>query len=207
MKLHTNPMAPNPRRVNQFIQYKGIEIETIDVDTMKGEQFEPVFTAMNPNCTVPALELDDGSSLSEVVGICFYLESLYPEKPLLGNAGEMQARVISAMHYNHINGFMAIAEVFRNTSDRFVDRALPGPLNLKQIPALEDRGRKRLAYYYERMDQALNGRDFLVGDSITQADIDLRVTCDFAAIIRQKVPEDCAHLAAHQQRISELIPV
>ena len=100
-----------------------------------------------------------------------------------------------------------MAEAFRNASPRHTDRALPGPLNLEQIPDLAARGHKRLAYFYERMNEALADRDFLVGESLTQADIDLRVVCDFAAIVKQKVPEDCPHLAAHQQRVAALIPL
>lgn len=207
MKLYTAPMPPNPRRVNQFLQYKGIELETIHIDMAVGEQMSAAFKAINPNCTIPALALDDGTCLSEVVGICLYLESIFPDKPLMGTPGLEQAQVVSAMHFTHLNGFTAVAEAFRNASPRHVDRALPGPLDLEQIPELAARGHKRLAYFYERQNAALNGRDFLVGDRLSQADIDLRVVCDFAAIVKQKVPEDCPSLVAHQQRISEAIPL
>ncbi|MDH3993817.1 MAG: glutathione S-transferase N-terminal domain-containing protein, partial [Gammaproteobacteria bacterium] len=82
MKLYTYDPAPNPRRLALFMQHKGIEIESQQIDMMSAEQLGDDYLAINPEATVPALVLDDGSVLTEVVGICTYLEELYPEKPL-----------------------------------------------------------------------------------------------------------------------------
>lgn len=207
MKLFSGHMPPNPRRVNQFCQYKGIQLDTEYLDLMQGHQFSEAYRKINPMMTIPALVLDDGTVLTEVVGVLLYLESVYPEKPLLGEPGLEQAQVIGWMHGIFNSGFASVAEVLRNSLPAFANRALPGPLDLEQIPALADRGRKRLAHFYQTMNEILSGRHFLVGEHLTQADIDLRVTCDFAAIIRQKVPPECEALAAHQHRVSELIPL
>ena len=61
MKLYTFDPAPNPRRLTLFMQYKGIEIETQQIDMMAGEQLGDDFRKINPECTVPALVLDDGT--------------------------------------------------------------------------------------------------------------------------------------------------
>ena len=95
MKLYTYDPAPNPRRLALFMQYKGIEIETVQVDMMKAEQLAEEYRQINPQCTVPALQLDDGNVLCEVIGICMYLEGLYPDKPLLGSTALEKAQVIS----------------------------------------------------------------------------------------------------------------
>ncbi len=42
------------------------------------------FRAINPLCQVPALELDDGTILTESVAICRYFEEIHPEPPLMG---------------------------------------------------------------------------------------------------------------------------
>jgi glutathione S-transferase len=207
MKLYTAAMPPNPRRVNQFLQYKGVTLDTEIVDMGKAAHFSSEYKAINPSSTLPALKLDDGTVLCEVIGILHYLENAFPERPLLGTPGQMQAEVLSHMHFILLSGLQSIAEALRNGSEGFKDRALPGPLNLEQIPELVPRGRKRLAHFYETMNATLQDKEFLVGGVLTQADIDLRVICDFAAIIRQKVPEDCPNLAAHQQRVAELIPL
>jgi glutathione S-transferase len=41
---------------------KGIEIDTVQVDLMKGEQLTEEFREINPLGQVPVLELDDGTS-------------------------------------------------------------------------------------------------------------------------------------------------
>ena len=79
MKFYDCGTAPSPRRVRIFIAEKGIEIETVEVDLAAGEQFSEAFRKLNPDCVVPVLELDDGSSLTEVMGICRYLEALHRE--------------------------------------------------------------------------------------------------------------------------------
>ena len=93
MKFYDCNTAPSPRRVRIFLAEKGIEIETIQVDLASGEQFSEAFRALNPDCVVPVLELDDGKSLSEVTAICQYLEDCYPEPALLGASPEERARV------------------------------------------------------------------------------------------------------------------
>ncbi|MFT5484507.1 MAG: glutathione S-transferase [Halieaceae bacterium] len=207
MQLYTSAMPPNPRRVNQFVQYKNLELETQQIDMMTAEQFSETYKAINPESTIPALVLDDGTLLNEVVGICFYLESLYPSRPLLGTSGLEQALIVSAMHNIANTGFQAVAEVLRNGSKAFVNRALPGSLDLEQIPELILRGQKKLAHFYERYDRQLQDREYLVGTKLTQADIDLRVLCDFAAVIKQRIPEHCEALLAHKNRISAEIPL
>ena len=65
MKYYDFGLAPNPRRVNVFINEKGLEIETTDINLRSGEQFKEAFLKVNPLATVPCLELDDGSVLLE----------------------------------------------------------------------------------------------------------------------------------------------
>ena len=60
MKLYDYKPAPNPRRVRIFLAEKGITVPTVPVDLRAGEQFTPEFRAINPECTVPVLEFDDG---------------------------------------------------------------------------------------------------------------------------------------------------
>ncbi|MDH3994416.1 MAG: glutathione S-transferase N-terminal domain-containing protein, partial [Gammaproteobacteria bacterium] len=57
MKLYTYDPAPNPRRVALFMQYKGIEIDSQQIDMMKAEQLTDEYRQINPECTVPALQL------------------------------------------------------------------------------------------------------------------------------------------------------
>lgn len=194
MKLYTYDPAPNPRRLQMFLDYKGIEVETVQVDMLKQEQFAETFRKINPLCTVPALALDDGTVLTEVIGACVYLESIHPEKPLLGSTPLEKAQVISWNHRLFNSLLTAIAEVFRNGNPAFAGRALPGPLDVEQIPALVERGRQRMEAAWRMVDRALAKSPFIAGEHFSMADIDLLVCVDFAGWVKASVPEECTHV-------------
>jgi hypothetical protein len=62
MKFYDCATAPSPRRVRIFLAEKEISVPTVQVDLRNGEQFSAEFRAINPACTVPVLELDNGTS-------------------------------------------------------------------------------------------------------------------------------------------------
>jgi glutathione S-transferase len=200
MKLYTYDPAPNPRRLALFMRYKGIQIETVQVDMMKAEQLSEEYRKINPQCTVPALQLDDGTVLSEVIGICLYLEGLYPDKPLLGTTPLEKAQVISWDHNVFLSMMMAVASMLRNRGDSFRNRALPGPLDVPQIPELVERGRLQLEYAMPQMDARLADNPWVAGQHFSLADIDLLVCVDFMAWVKQSIPEDCTNLKAWYAR-------
>jgi glutathione S-transferase len=74
MKFFDCKPAPSPRRVRIFLREKGIEVPTVEVDLRGGEQLGEAFRQVNPEGTVPVLELDDGTRISEALAICVYLE-------------------------------------------------------------------------------------------------------------------------------------
>ena len=63
MKFFDCSTAPSPRQVRIFIAEKGINdiIETVEVNLRDGEQLTDSFRKINPYCTVPVLETDDGT--------------------------------------------------------------------------------------------------------------------------------------------------
>ena len=141
MKLYTFDLAPNARRLQLFLNYKGIELETQQIDLGKLEQHGEEYAAFNPLRTIPALELDDGTLLTEVIAQVAYLESQYPEKPLLGSTDVERAQVLNWDHLLMISGFAAIRDMFRNSVKGFKDRASTGalPLSRTAYPALAGR--------------------------------------------------------------------
>ena len=194
MKLYTYPPAPNPRRVHLFLAEKGIEIPCEQIDLMKGEQFAEAFRAVNPLCTVPVLVTDEGAALSQVNAICDYLEAKFPDPPLLGRTPLEKGQVREWCHRCFVEGLSAIADVFRNGNPAFANRALPGPLDLGQLPGLVERGQLRLEAFWKTLDAHLEGREYMVGDTVTMADIDALASCDFARWIRKSIPEECANI-------------
>lgn len=200
MKLYTYDPAPNPRRLALFLKHKGLEIQSQQVDLMTGEQLGDAYRAINPRCTVPALVLDDGTVLTEVIGIVTYLEALHPEKPLLGTSPLEKALVSSWDHHLFVGLMSAVASMLRNASKGFQNRALPGPLDLPQVPALAERGLLQLQHLLPELDAHLAGVPWLAGDNPTFADIDLLVGLDFIGWVKQSIPEECHNLRAYQER-------
>ncbi|MDX2350112.1 MAG: glutathione S-transferase family protein [Porticoccus sp.] len=202
MKLYTYPPAPNPMRLDIFLAEKGIDIETEHVDLMAREQFNESFRTVNSWGTVPALVLDDGEVLTEVVGMYSYLEDIYPQTPLLGTDPLSRALILSWDHHCFTDGFQAVAEVLRNSAPGFAGRALPGPVSYEQIPELADRGNERIQAFYRVLNEHLEGREFMVGDNFTIADISAYVFVKFSGWVKATIPDECVHLSAWCQQIS-----
>jgi glutathione S-transferase len=202
MKLYTYDPAPNPRRLALFMQLKGIEIDTQQVDMMVAEQLTDAYRQINPACSVPALVLDDGTLLTEVIGMYTYLEELHPESPLMGRTATERALIISWCHKLFCGLMMAIASALRNRGKSFANRALPGPLDTPQIPEMVERGLAQIHHILPELDAHLSKSTWVAGDNFSVADIDLLVNIDFLAWIRESVPEECSHLKAWHERAS-----
>jgi glutathione S-transferase len=194
MKFYDCAIAPSPRRVRIFLAEKGITLPTIQVDLRKGEQFGDAFRAINPECTVPVLELDDGTRISDSLAVCVYLEQTRPQPPLMGVDAADRAIVAEWQRRVERDGFLAVAEAFRNSTPAFKTRALPGPDDYAQIPALVERGRARTQKFFKLMDARLADREFVAGERYSIADITTLVAVDFAGWIKLTIPDDCAHL-------------
>src|SRR5262249_24950191 len=93
MKLYDYARAPNPRRVRIFLAEKSMSVPLEDVDIMRRVNRDAPFLEKNPFGTIPVLELDDGSCISESVAICRYFEDLQPEPPLFGRGARERAEV------------------------------------------------------------------------------------------------------------------
>jgi glutathione S-transferase len=203
VKFYDCKTAPSPRRVRIFLAEKGVDIETIQIDLGKGEQFSEKFRAVNPDCTVPVLELDDGSHISEVTAICQYIEDLNPEPALFGSSPEERARVSMWNAKVEQMGLWAMMDAFRNSAKGLVDRALPGAVSYAQIPELAERGRRRLLQFFERLNGHLADNPFVAGDHYSIADISAMVLVDFAGWIKITIPDELEHIARWYSEVSK----
>jgi glutathione S-transferase len=202
MKFYDCVTAPSPRRVRIFLAEKGVTVPTVQVDLRNNEQLTPAFRAINPDATVPALELDDGTRINDAIGICVYFEAIQPRPALMGESAEEKALVTSWQREVERNGFYAVMEAFRNTVPGLKDRALPGPHNYEQIPALAERGRLRVSHFYEQMDKRLAQTEFVAGRRYSVADITALVSVDFAVRAKLPIPETHTHLRRWHAQVS-----
>lgn len=181
--------APSPRRARMFIAEKRLAIETRQINIGSGEQLSAEFLAVNPRATVPVLVTDAGTVLTENTAIATYLEAVAPEIPLLGTTPDEKALVAMWNAIAEQQGGQPVAEVLRNSNRHMQGRALPGPVNFEQIPELAERGRHRVALFFDMLEQRLAQSAYLAGEHFTVADITAFVFVDFARVIKTRIPD------------------
>jgi glutathione S-transferase len=189
--------------VRMFIAEKGIDILTVQVDLRNEEQLSEAFRKVNPRCTVPVLELSDGTCLNDTLAICHYLESEFPDPNLMGQGAREQALVMNWHEQIQTEGFLAGAEALRNFVKGFENRALTGPKSFKQIPQLAERGRERLELFMNILDKRLEKSPYIALDRFTMADIGGYVCVDFATWVKLPVREQWPNVRRWYDEISE----
>lgn len=134
----------------------GIDAELVLVDSKKHSfGVDGNFEELNPLGYVPALELDDGTVLTEGPAIVQYLADLRPELALAPENGTM-ARYKLQQWLNFLS-----TEIHKGFIPLLYAR-LAGPYVETAKPKLEAR--------YAFLDRELAGRSYLAGDTFTIAD-------------------------------------
>jgi glutathione S-transferase len=204
VKLYIWLTAPNPRRAQIFVAEKGIDIEVVEAsDPDNPGRLSAAYCEKYPHRRVPLLELDDGDWIGEAAAICRYLETLFPDNPLMGRTPKEIAIVEMWDRLAEWEGLMAVSEVFRNTHKLFVGRGLAGyDREIPQIPALAERGNFRLGLFFEKIDEQLGRHEFLAGDTFSFADITALCAIDFSISRRLPIPENCGNVLNWHARVS-----
>ncbi len=189
MKLYTSHRAPNPRRVRWVMAEKGIEdVDLVEIDIMVGAHKTPDYRARVGVPHVPALELDDGATISESIAIGRYLESLYPEPNLFGHDAREQAMV--EMWTRRAEFYLANPIML---SVRHSHPALAA-LEATQLPQVAEYNRVAAERFMKTLDRHLADREFMALDRFTIADIVAVVGLDFARLVRYRPPEEFTNL-------------
>ena len=194
--------APNPRVVRMFAAEKGIDLPKRHVDVSKGENHRPPYsTEINRTGQVPALRLDDGQVITEILPICEYLEEIFPARPMIG--ADPAQRAETRMWARWID----LKYVERMTEACVVR---PGPIrehyaayNYKTLLPPEtgavcaEIAREKLVWF----DGEMRGREFVCGGRFTLADVHLFVFLDFFEMLGLNFPRECAWIADFYERV------
>ena len=181
LKLYQSPASPNSRRVRIFLAEKGLTVPLLVIDLGKGEQHSEAYRAINPRRVVPALVLEDGTAIGEVPAIMRYVDEAYPEQPLLGRTPEEKGLIAMWERCAELEGFAAVMEGVRNKVAGLKGRAIAGPHDYEQIPALVERSVLRVRNFFTDLNERLGQVPFVAGERYSAADITALVTVDFAA--------------------------
>lgn len=159
------------------------------VNLPAGDHFKPDYVAINPKSTIPTLVRRDGTALTEVMAIAFWLARTHPRAGLWPEDAERQTRLIEAMAYMtgtlHGQGFarlFATSTFTRNSADHDAVRAL---------------GREIVRTGFAVLDAALEEGPYL-GGTFSAADPILFYLEFWADKLALPVPE---RIAAHYRRM------
>jgi glutathione S-transferase len=196
MKFYKS-VGPNPRTVALFIAEKGLEIPVVDIDLRGGENRRAPYLQINPAGQTPALELDDGSHLTEIVAICEYLEEKHPKPALIGATVDERAR--TRMWTRRVD--LKVCEPMAN-GFRFAEglpifegrmRCLP-----EAAPGLKAVARDGL----EWLEANVQG-PWIAGERFSLADILLFSFLEFGAVVGQPLPAELPKLNAWMAKVNE----
>jgi len=191
-----NSIGPNPRVVRVFMAEKGLKVPTVEVDLMKGENREAPHLARNSHGQMPALELDDGTFVSEILAICVYLEDTNPAPALIGNNPKEKAETRMWTRRLDLNIVEPLTNGFRFSQGLrlFQNRIVCVP---EAADGLKKIAQDRLTW----LDGQMAGRDYLCGKRFTLADILLFCFLDFGGQVGQPLSPDNKNVSAWYERI------
>ncbi len=195
MKIYDSKTAPNPRRVRVFVAEKGIQIPYEEVDLGKAINRGEEFRKKNPSGTVPVLELDDGTCISETVAICRYLEELHPNPPLMGVDAKDRAIVEMWQRRMELELLIPVANAFRQRHEFFKGK-------IRQTPEFAEAQKKDAEERLARLNDELVNRKFIAGDRYTIADITALCAIDFGRVSKIAIQPDQANLARWHAEVS-----
>lgn len=172
MLLYDDAIAPTPRRVRMFLAEKAVDIPRRLVTIGKGEHLSPDYRSRVPSGRVPALELEDGTIISESVAICRYLEELYPEPNLMGRDAKERALIEMWQRRMEFELLLPLAGVFRHTHPKMAALEC-------QVPAYAEAQKPQAEKRLAQLDRDLSLTEFIAGDRFTIADITAFTTLTF----------------------------
>ena len=197
MKLY-NSIGPNPHVVRMFIAELGLDIETIEMDLMAGENRQEEHLKRNPSGQSPTLELEDGSFLSEITAICEYLDEKQGNTDLMGKTPE--ERALTRMWTRRVD--LQIIEPL-TTGFRYSEGLELFKTRMQTIPeaadGLKSIAQEKLAWLNAEME----GRDYICGDRFSLADVMLFCFITFGATVGQSVSEENTNLTSWYDRVKE----
>ncbi len=200
MKLYDSRRAPNPRRVRWFMAEKGIDdIEIVDVDLMAGAHRTPEYVGRAGIAQAPALTMDDGTTITESIAICRYLESLYPAPNMFGRDPKETAVIEMWTRRAELLAAYPLMLAVRHGH--------PALAALEtQVAEVGQANRAQAERSLKLFDKRLAESPWIGADRITIADGVLFIGMDFARMVKFAVPEEHANLtrwvAAMRERAS-----
>lgn len=175
--------TPNPAKIALLLEETGLPYEVIPVDTKKGEQHTPTFRTINPNGKVPAIIDTDGPAGKEVrvfdsTAILLYLAEKTGQ--FLGSAQDRPEL---------LSWLLFIASGLGPFSGQSVHFQFAAPEGLDYAV---NRYRREAERHYQVLNDHLEGRTYIVGETYTIADMSAWGWLERASFVRKGADEPLA---------------
>ena len=155
LKFHYS-LAPNPMKVALFLEEAGLPYEAIPVDTRKGEQHQPAFTALNPNAKVPVI-VDGDTTVFDSSAILLYLAAKTGQfQPTAGDQGAL------------LSWMMFVASGIGPFTGQCVHFKHYAP---EQVPYAVQRYEFEAWRHWKIIDAHLAGKAWMLGDAYSVLDM------------------------------------
>lgn len=206
MKIYDIPGFPSPLRIRVVIAEKALasKIEFIKIDLPAAEHKQSAFLAINPTGTVPVLELDDGTYLSECTAITEYLDNLDGNPTLTGTTPKEKGMIHMMQKRADDQLIDAIGIYFHHATD-----GLGPQLKAYKSPEWSDRvvwgemHREKAINGMKYFDQVLRSQPYVAGDQFSMADITVWAGLIFAGFAQIAIPDECTALLAWNAKTGE----
>lgn len=196
MKLFANDWGVFPRRITIYLREKGIEdIDLVPIDLMTGEHRSVDYLKINPAGTIPALGLDDGTTILQSTSIMEYLEEIYPQPNMIGTTPRERAKtrdlmsMINDCYLYQLNYLAQISPFFKDM--------------LVQSPEAADAFLFRYNRVISVLEEVASDGPFLAGERVTMADCAFYSLVQYTEIVYgAKLPEQSKKLQAFYERFA-----
>jgi glutathione S-transferase len=188
MLLYDLTPGMHPRRVRIFLAEKGLSIPRREVDAAGKANETPAFLRLNPLGKLPVLELDDGTSISESLAICRYLEEFHPNPSLMGQTPRETAQIDMWTLRMEFELSRPIAQVFLHTSEFYRGR-------IEQVPQVADHARRQALSTMQWLDGELASRQYIADGAYSMADIVAQCAFVLGEAVGLRIPPEMTHLS------------
>jgi glutathione S-transferase len=176
-------------RARWTLQELGVEFDAVTVNLIAGEHRRPEFLKINPAGKLPVL-VDGDTVLTESIAIVIYLAEKYPEKKLIPTKLPQKAQVYRWLLFAATELEQPLWRIARHTN------LYP---EAKRLPADVVLAREDFLPMAAVLDEHMQGREFLVGDSATVADFVTAYTLDWANMVQ--LLDDFPALRSYMERM------
>jgi len=200
MKIYDFEGFPNPARVRIALAEKGAtdKVEFVSVNVPEGEHQSEYFKTKNPGSTVPVLELDDGTCISECTAITEYIDHHFKGVCLTGETAKQRAVVHMMQRRAEQNLLDAVGSYFHHAT-----QGLGPEIETYQNKEWGEKQKQRAIEGMKYFDDILENQLFVAGNHYSMADITVFAGLAFADFAQIEIPSNCNNLIKWRERMTQ----